>query len=190
MSQTNGQNNYKCQRGCCTSIILFGFLHILLALSKIAGGIVIITRAFAVSDYITFGINAIINLSAGGFILISGIIWVSFWFLPHNRPLNGVNLGFAIVSLLFSLICVIMDSLLVWLISDCKNPYSCSKKVKELKYGYPMLVFSVMLVALSIGNVILSGKRCCCSQSTDVLQESTYIMSAGATSSSKIMEEA
>ena len=173
MGETTGQNTFTLQRLWLIATVLFGCLQVLLAMGKVTAAVLIITRVIHFPDGISYGISSIINLVAASIMLPSGVIWVTSCCRSDNRALNGVNLGFSILSFMFACLCVAMDSLLTMSLSNCSSPYTCRMKVEERKFCYTMLTFSVMLAVLSIGNISLSSKRCCCSRPRGEIQETT-----------------
>ena len=170
---TNARHYSKLRSLCCRTTILLGVLHAVLALSRVIGGIILINRAVPFRVDIFYSIVAIIFLPAGGLMLASAFIWISSCIYPHNRPLNGVNLGFSIVSFLASCVCFAMDAIGVSIIAPCTytRKDSCVNYVEQAKFCYPMFAFSLMLVILSIGNTVRSSREACCPRPTHVLEE-------------------
>lgn len=170
----------RCRRFCCSVTFLLAWLYILFALAKIVCGVLIVTRVYF-SQYISYSIIVIINFSFGCLILASGIIWVISTLQPVNRHLNGVNLGFSIFSLLSISFCIAVESIIAIAIRNCQSPNDCKRKIIHRRFCYSLLTFSGILLFLSIGNVILSSMKCCCSGSTGVAEESGHVISMDTT---------
>ena len=181
MWPTRDENEHRRRRFWCSATLLFACLYILLALAKIVGGILLVTSVFYSPNHLMYLIIAIINFSAGCIILASGIICVISTLQPIDRQLNGVNLGFSIVSLLSACVHDAAESIATMPNFNCQRLFHCKRKIVEKRFVYPMLAFSVILLVLSISNIFLSSKKCCCSGSTGVEEELEYMISMDTT---------
>ena len=186
MRTTATQNSSKLRKYFCHTTSLFGFLHILLAFSKIIGGILIFTKTVKVGRDVGFFISALVELITASVMLASGIIWVISCGYPTNRPLNGVNLGFSIASFMAVASCLPIERAMLNTNCDGFDYYCKPILAKRRKYYITMIVTSVFLVILSLANLVISSKKCCCSRPLlPVVIEEVNILETAAPVSSK-----